>query len=71
MIGFIGLAIPNFLLALIIMYILFKYVGTDIGGLYSPEYELVSWSFAKFIDMLKHLPPVIIVVGTASTAWLG
>jgi len=68
--GFIGLAVPNFLLALIIMFLLFKYVGTDIGGLFSPEYELAPWSWAKFVDMLKHLPPVIVVVGTASTAWL-
>ncbi len=69
-VGFGGLAIPNFLLALIVMYFLFKYVGTDIGGLYSPEFERLPMSFAKFVDLLKHLPPVIIIVGTSSTAWL-
>lgn len=68
--GFIGLAIPNFLLALIIMYILYAGFQTDIGGLFSPEYELADWSWARFVDMLKHLPPVVIVVGTGSTAWL-
>ncbi len=69
-VGFIGLAIPNFLLALVIMYILYKGFDADIGGLFSPEYELAPWSLARFWDMLKHLPPVIIVVGTGSTAWL-
>jgi len=68
--GFAGLAIPNFLLALIAMYILYKYFGTNIGGLFSPEYQRASWSFAKFVDMLKHLPPVIVIVGMSSTAWL-
>lgn len=69
-IGFIGLAIPNFLLALVIMWLLYSQFNTDIGGLFSPEFELAPWSFARFVDMLKHLPPVIIVVGTGSTAWL-
>lgn len=69
-IGFLGLAIPNFLLALVIMWILYSEFNTDIGGLFSPEYELADWSFARFVDMLKHLPPVVIVVGTGSTAWL-
>jgi peptide/nickel transport system permease protein len=68
--GFAGLAIPNFLLALIVMYILFKYFGANIGGLFSPEYQRAAWSFGKFIDMLKHLPPVIVIVGMSSTAWL-
>ncbi len=69
-IGFIGLAIPNFLLALVIMWLLYSQLNTDIGGLFSPEYERAQWSVARFVDMMKHLPPVVIVVGTGSTAWL-
>jgi len=67
-IGFIGLATPNFLLALILMFSFYKYFGWSPGGLFSPQYEMVPWSFAKFIDMLKHLPVPIIVIGTAGTA---
>jgi len=68
--GFIGLAIPNFLLALILMFLFYKYLGLSIGGLFSPEYRTAVWSFGKFIDMLKHLPVPIIVIGTAGTAGL-
>ncbi|GAH40014.1 unnamed protein product, partial [marine sediment metagenome] len=63
--GFAGLAIPNFLFALILMFLFYKYFNLSIGGLFSPSYELTSWSVSKFIDMLKHLPIPIIVIGTA------
>jgi peptide/nickel transport system permease protein len=66
--GFIGLAIPNFLLALILMYLSFKYLNWNIGGLFSPEYVISGWSFGKVIDLLKHLPIPIFVVGTSGTA---
>jgi len=69
-IGFIGLAIPNFLLALILMFLFYKYFGLSVGGLFSVEYLETSWSMDKFADMLKHLPIPIIVVGTAGTASL-
>jgi len=69
-VGFIGLATPNFLLALILMFLFYKYFGLSIGGLFSPEYELAPWSMGKFVDMLKHLPVPIIVIGTAGTAGL-
>jgi len=69
-VGFAGLAIPNFLFALILMFLFFKYFGLSVGGLFSPEYQLVGWSLGKFIDMLKHLPIPIIVIGTAGTAGL-
>ncbi len=69
-VGFIGLAVPNFLLALVIMWLLYSQLNADIGGLFSPEYEMARWSVARFVDMMKHLPPVVIVVGTGSTAWL-
>jgi len=68
--GFAGLATPNFLLALILMFLFYKYFGLSAGGLFSPEYLSAVWSWAKVIDMLKHLPIPIIVVGTAGTAGL-
>jgi peptide/nickel transport system permease protein len=49
-IGFIGLAVPNFLLALILMWLGHLYFGTDIGGLFSREFLRVGWSWAKFVD---------------------
>ncbi len=69
-VGFAGLATPNFLLALVLMFVFYKYFGLSVGGLFSPEYRLGPWSIAKFIDMLKHLPIPIIVIGTAATAGL-
>jgi len=69
-VGFVGLATPNFLLALVLMFIFFKYFGLSIGGLFSSQYQLAPWSIAKFVDMLKHLPVPIIVIGTAGTAGL-
>lgn len=68
--GFAGLATPNFLLALILMFFFYKYFGLSAGGLFSVEYARSAWSMGKVIDMLKHLPIPIIVIGTAGTAWL-
>ena len=47
--GFIGLAIPNFLLALILMYLGFRYLGLSVGGLFSPEYAQAAWSWAQVL----------------------
>jgi len=69
-IGFAGLATPNFLFALILMVLFYKYFGLTVGGLFSPQYIEAAWSIDKFIDMLKHLPIPIIVIGTAGTAGL-
>jgi len=69
-IGFAGLAIPNFLFALILMFFFYKYFGLSVGGLFSSQYLGTTWSLGKFIDMLKHLPIPIIVIGTAGTAGL-
>lgn len=68
--GFVGLATPNFLLALALMIIFFRFFGVSIGGLFSADYVDQAWSLAKFWDMLKHLPVPIIVIGTAGTASL-
>jgi peptide/nickel transport system permease protein len=68
LVGFIGLAIPGFLLALIVMYIGFAYFGANVGGLFSPEYAEAPWSLAKIWDLTKHLPVPAIVLGVAGTA---
>ena len=66
--GFVGLSIPNFFLAIILMYLGFQYFGVSIGGLFSREFLLAPWSWAKFVDLLKHIWVPIVVVGTAGTA---
>jgi len=68
--GFIGLATPNFLLALILMFIGYFYFGVSVGGLFSPQYVEASWSWAKLVDLLGHLWIPIIVLGTAGIAQL-
>lgn len=69
-IGFVGLAIPNFLLALVLMYVSFKYFGQSVGGLFSTDMVQQPWSWAKFVDFLGHLWIPMIVLGTAGTAGL-
>jgi peptide/nickel transport system permease protein len=63
--GFIGISIPSFLLALVIMYIQFKYFSVTIGGLFSSNMEQAPWSIARVIDLFQHiwLPVVILAVG--------
>ena len=67
-VGFIGLATPNFLLALILMFLFARYFGFSVGGLFSPEYANAPWTWAKVVDMLPHLPLPIVVIGTSATA---
>ena len=69
-IGFVGLALPNFLLALVLLWIAFKYFGIAITGLFSPEYVGAVWSIGKIIDLLKHIWVAVIVIGTAGMAGL-
>ena len=68
--GFIGLAVPNFLLALILMFFLYKYFGISVGGLFSSEYMGRGWSAAKALDGLRHLVTPIVIIGLAGTAGL-
>jgi peptide/nickel transport system permease protein len=65
LLGFLGLAIPDFLIAIILMYIGYKCFGQSVGGLFSSEYVDAPWSLAKFADMMGHLwiPLVIIAIG--------
>jgi len=67
--GFIGIAIPNFMLALILLYVSFKYFNAqNIGGLFSPGMSMEPWGIPKIWDMLKHLPVPAIIIGMAGMA---
>lgn len=66
--NYLGLAIPNFLLALVLMWGAFQYFGVSVTGLFSPEYVSAPWSFARVIDLLKHLWLPMIILGAAGTA---
>ena len=67
-IGYLGLATPNFLLALVLLYLFNVYFGISIGGLMDPEYLDQPMSFAKFGSILQHLIVPVVVIGTAGTA---
>lgn len=69
-VGFIGLAIPPFLLALILMFLFFKTFGISTVGLFSPDYMDAPWSWGRVLDLSKHLPIPIIINGMAGTAVL-
>ena len=66
--GFIGLATPNFLLALVMLYLANVYFGTSIGGLMDPEYIDQPWSWGKIVSVLEHLWIPVVVIGTSGTA---
>jgi len=68
--GFLGLATPNFLLALILMYVAFKYFGQSVGGLFSPDFVDAPWTMARILDLFAHLWIPVIILGTAGTAGL-
>jgi len=68
--GLAGLSIPNFMLALVLMVFASQVLGQEVGGLYSQEYLDAPMSWAKFVDLLKHLWIPTIVVATAGTAGL-
>ena len=70
LIGFIGLAAPNFLLAIILMYVAVVEFGQDVTGLFSPEYVNAAWSWGKVVDLLQHLWIPIIILGASSAASL-
>jgi peptide/nickel transport system permease protein len=67
-IGFIGLAVPNFLLALLVLYFGFTFFNASIGGLFSPELADAPWGMPKLLDLLGHLPVPAIILGLAGTA---
>jgi peptide/nickel transport system permease protein len=66
--GFVGLAVPNFLFALVLMYLGFIWFGETIGGLFSSEFEISHWSFPRLWNFLSHAWAPILVLATAGTA---
>jgi peptide/nickel transport system permease protein len=68
--GLVGLAVPNFLLALVVMYLGFRYFGANVGGLFSPEYIDAPWSLARCWDLMKHLWLPALILGAAGTGQL-
>ncbi len=68
--GFLGRGIPDFLLAIILIWLGFLYLGIHVGGLFSPEFETAPWSVAKFLDMLAHLWVPVVVLATGGAAGL-
>ncbi len=68
LIGFLGLATPNFLLALILLYLANVYFDTSIGGLMAEQYMNQPWSVDKVLSVLEHLWIPVVVIGTSGTA---
>lgn len=66
--SYLGLALPNFLLALILLYVSVTVFGSSVGGLFSSEFADAPWSFAKAIDLLKHLFVPAVVLAWSATA---
>jgi peptide/nickel transport system permease protein len=69
-VGFLGLATPNFLLALVLMYAFYSLFGMSVGGLFSPDMVDAPWSLMKLVDLINHLWIPVIVIGTAGTCGL-
>ena len=69
-VGFLGLATPNFLVALFLLYMIFSLTGDVLAGLFSPEFITAPWSLARVVDLLKHLWLPGLIVGTSQTAYL-
>ena len=68
--GFSGLAVPDFLLGLVLMYLAFAYFDQSVGGLFSAKYINAPWTYSKIIDLINHLWIPAIVLGTSGTAGL-
>src|SRR5258707_6489475 len=69
-INYVGVATPNFMLALILMWVAFSYFGISITGLYSPEYVSAPWSVGRVVNLLEHIWLPAVVIGIAGTARL-
>jgi len=68
-VGFLGMCIPNFLFAILLMYVSDRYFGVNVSGLFSEEFAAQpEWSWAKVVDLLKHIWIPIVVIATAGTA---
>jgi peptide/nickel transport system permease protein len=67
-VGFIGISVPQFFLALILMFLTYKWTGETITGLFSPEYAVQPWSVGKVVDLARHIWLPALIVGVAGTA---
>jgi len=67
-ISFIGVGTPGFMIALLIMWFAMTQLGLNVGGLFSQEYMVAPWSWAKFVDLLKHIWIPMVVIALGSTA---
>jgi len=70
LLGFIGIAVPSFLLALVLMYLQFKYFNKTIGGLFSDEFLSAPWSLARVWDLIQHLWIPVLLLAFGGTAEL-
>ena len=68
--SYLGIGTPNFLLALVIMWLVLDNFGWSVGGLFSPDYIEAPWSFGRVIDVLKHIWIPMLILGTDGTAGL-
>ncbi len=69
-VGFVGLATPGFLLALVILWFVYVKFGLSIAGLFSPEYIQAPWNLARVWDLLKHVWAPVIIIGLSGTGGL-
>lgn len=69
-VGFMGVSIPQFLLALVLMVFAYRNFNVSIGGLYSSQYLDAPWSWEKMMDLARHLPIPLLVISLSGTAWL-
>lgn len=70
LVSFLGLAIPSFLLALVLMYVAVVVLGQDVGGLFSEQYQNAPWSWDKVVDLIAHLWIPVIILAISGTASL-
>jgi len=69
-VSFIGLAMPDFLLALVLIWLGIAYLNRNVAGLFSPEFVDAPWSLARLIDMVKHMWVAVVILGVSGTAGL-
>ena len=69
MLGYLGMAVPSFMLALVLVYFSVTVFDNSVGGLFSPEYREAPWSWARFVDLLRHLWVPALVLALAGTAF--